>query len=80
MSETRKALSKKASRRFLFGVIVVTLILAFLSALGIKSAAENEAFQEEVLEMRRTYDPNFEEPDTVETTVPIAAPDSASFN
>lgn len=50
------------------------------TALGIKSAAENEAFQEEVLEMRRTYDPNFEEPDTVITTVPIAAPDTASSN
>ncbi|MFK7846223.1 MAG: hypothetical protein AB8G77_13075 [Rhodothermales bacterium] len=80
MSETRKALTKKASRRFLFGVIVVTLILAFLSALGIKSAAENEAFQDEVLEMRRIYDPNFEEPDTVKTTVPIASPDSAHSN
>ena len=80
MSNTRKSLSKKASRRFLFGVIVATMILAFLSALGIKSAAENEAFQKEVLEMRRTFDPNFEEPDTVEVTAPLSTPDSTNSN
>ena len=65
MSEPRKTLSKSASRRFLFGLVVATLVLAFLAALGIKSAAENEAFQDEVIEMRRMYDPNFKEPDSV---------------
>ena len=73
----RNSLSKKASRRFLFGVIVVTLFLAFLAAMGIKSAAENEAFQEEVKEMRRQYDPNYEDVEKDANEAPAAAsPDS----
>ncbi len=75
---TRKPLSKKASRLFLFGVIVATLFLSFLSALGIKSAAENEAFQEEVKEMRRLYDPNYEDPDAEEDVTPTSPKDSTS--
>lgn len=76
----RKALSKKASRRFLFGLIVVSLFLAFMAALGIKSAAENEAFQEEVKEMRRMYDPNFEESDEAKDPMPATDSDSTTSN
>ena len=75
---SRKPLSKKASRIFLFGVIVATLLLSFLTALGIKSASENEAFQEEVQEMRRQYDPNYEDPDAEDDVTPTSTVDSTS--
>ena len=80
MPETPNVLSRKNSRRFLFGLIVVTLILAFLAALGIKSAAENDAFQEEVIEMRRMYDPNFKEPGSDAAPAPASSPDSTVSN
>ena len=80
MPEKPKVLSRKASRRFLFGLIVVTLMLAFLAALGIKSAAENEAFQEEVIEMRKLYDPNFKDTDTDSEPAPASTPDSTNSN
>ena len=70
MSDQRKSLSQKASRRLLFGLIVVTLIMAYFAAFGIKSASENDAFQEEVKEMRRLYDPDFREADSTNTATP----------
>lgn len=60
MPESKKRLSNKASRRFLVGFVSLSLALAFLAAMGIKSATENEQFQDEVEEMRRRYDPDFE--------------------
>ena len=84
MQGTRKPLSKKASRRFLFGVIVVTVFLAYLAALGIQSASENQALQEEIIEMRRQFDPNFKEPESSKTEAttpaPEASPDSTVSN
>ena len=77
MHEKRNALSRKTSRRFLFGLIVVTFMLAFLAALGIKSAAENENFQEEVKEMRRMYDPQYQDTDLDTSQTPVSSPDSA---
>lgn len=61
MSAKRKALSPKSSRRLLFGLLLATLSFAFFSALGIKNAAENAPFQEEVKAMRQKYDPNYDE-------------------
>ena len=80
MPEKPKVLSRKTSRRVLFGLIVVTFMLAFLAALGIKSAAENEAFQEEVIEMRRRYDPDFKEPETESEPAPASTLDSTFSN
>lgn len=76
MSDQRKPLSKKASRALLFGLIVATLFMAFLAAYGIKSASENEAYQQEVEEMRRLYDPEYKDADSTNT----AAPDSLRAN
>ncbi len=80
MPDTSKPLSRKASRRLLFGLIVASLFLAFLAALGIKSATENEAFQKEVIEMRRLYDPNFEEDENTADSSSVFKPDSVTVN
>ncbi len=78
MQDTRKPLSKTASRRVLFGLIVVTVFLAYLAALGIQSASENQALQEEIIEMRRQFDPNFKETDSTTSTEGAKATDSAA--
>lgn len=78
MQDTRKPLSKTASRRVLFGLIVVTVFLAYLAALGIQSASENQALQEEIIEMRRQFDPNFKETDSATSAESAKATDSAA--
>ncbi len=70
-------MSNRDSRRFLLGFLAMSLGLAFLAALGIKSATENEKFQEEVMEMRRLYAPNLKESEEAVTT-PASSPDSSS--
>ena len=81
MSETRKTLSNKASKKLVFGLIVVSLFLAFLAAFSIIGVSRNEAFQEEVKEMRRMYDPNYQEDnETTADSLSTLAPDSVSIN
>lgn len=80
MQDNRKPMSKTASRRFLFGLIVVTIFLAYLAALGIQSASQNQALQEEIIEMRRQFDPNFKEPDSSKSVQAAPAPDSTVSN
>ena len=53
----RRPLSKRNSRILLSSLIVLTIFLAYLAALGIKAAGENEKFQEAMEIMQQDANP-----------------------
>ncbi len=77
MPDSIKPMSKSNSRRFLLGFLVLSLGLAFMAAMGIKNATENEQFQKEVMEMRRLYDPNLKKSEEA-ASLPASSTDSTS--
>ena len=79
-SSRNRRLSPKASKRFVVGILGGMLVLAFFSALGIKIAAEDASFQEEVQEMRGRNDPSNMIPVDSNTSAQPVFSDSTSQN
>ena len=73
----RKPLSRKNSRILLTLLFVCTLLLAFLSALGIKAAGENEEFQRAMEELNTSTMPPTDQQLHADSTIgSLSAPDS----
>ena len=58
-SYQRKTLSQKNSRILLTTFFLFTVLLGYLSALGIKSASENEEFRNAMEELQQNSNPAF---------------------